>query len=202
MHFRLHVPVSLMIIIIIMIHVYIFIETEFVKGLDNKIYRKPETKTKKQNRMHFTDTTTSSVMVDKTYDYLWCKNKCKMLVIQCCPAARHPSTVLRLCPWCWNQRRPLSAEQRTHGYVVLHSSLLFLMPFVTFYLRYCYSCAPTQPPNHSPHLILYFHAARSDISRECGLWSPDEELGNYDLSSASMWRPSSEDGHITYTHWL
>lgn len=52
MHSRLRVPVSLMIVIIILMHVYVFIETEFHEGLDNKIYRKPETITKKQSRMH------------------------------------------------------------------------------------------------------------------------------------------------------
>lgn len=75
-----------------------------------------------------------------------------------------PFPVLHLCPWCWNQRSPVSAAQRTYGYV-LHPSLLFLMPFVTFYLRYCYSCAPTQPPTSffisMPHAHIYIVGMRT-----------------------------------------
>lgn len=73
----------------------------------------------------------------------------------------------------------------------------FLLPFVTFYLLYCYSFTPTHPPHSQPrppphpspthpatqpNLILYIPLPY--ILRECG-WRPDEELGGCDLSSAA-----------------
>lgn len=77
----------------------------------------------------------------------------------------------------------------TSNLLVVGPPRSFLLPFVTFYLLYCYSCPPPhplpRPPTHpatQPNLILYIPLPY--ILRECGR-RPDEELGSCDLSSAA-----------------
>lgn len=76
----------------------------------------------------------------------------------------------------------------TSNLLVVGPPCSFLLPFVTFYLLYCYSCPPhplPRPPTHpatQPNLILYIPLPY--ILRECGR-RPDEELGSCDLSSAA-----------------
>lgn len=95
----------------------------------------------------------------------------------------------------------------TSNLLVVGAPRSFLLPFVTFYLLYCYSCTPPTPPpsstTHPPTQPLNptsFFIFRSHI-----YWGSVDGVLMKSWGAVichqqpPVWRPSSEDGHITYT---